>query len=149
MEISIKLDFNDKWVLDYEVNINGEKFKINTTWVVQNVVIAFMAFNAFMALKNSIVVGLCADRIHGYTGGRCKGIYPFDPFSNYSLKFKPYNLWLIINWTVVFLNWNPKFTCLRSYLHIIDTYFEKESLSFTSFLDIDFSLYVCVFWIIW
>ena len=76
MEISIKLDFNDKWVLDYEVNINGEKFKINTTWVVQNVVIAFMAFNAFMALKNSIVVGLCADRIHGYTGGRCKVYIP-------------------------------------------------------------------------
>ncbi|KAK4572741.1 hypothetical protein RGQ29_030959 [Quercus rubra] len=64
-----------------------------------------MAFNAFMALKNSIVVGLCADRIHGYTGGRCKGkakdapleliqlcvgshclLYYLEPVNNYSYK---------------------------------------------------------------
>jgi len=105
MEISIKLDLNDKYSLDYEVNINGEKFKINTTWVVQNDCQVYQLsrwiyeIHGIYGKKNrrNLVVGLCADRSHGYKGGRCKGIYPCDPFSNYSLKFKPYNLGLIIN----------------------------------------------------
>ncbi|KAK9993708.1 hypothetical protein SO802_023411 [Lithocarpus litseifolius] len=102
MEISIKLDLDDKYSLDYEVNINGEKFKINTTWAVQNDCQVYQLsrwlyeIHRIYGKKNrrNLVVGLGADRSHGYRGGRCK-----------------------------------------------DTYVEKESDSFTSFLDIDFSLY--------